>query len=82
MLGRAPGFVRSMVKASLRKEAAGGTHGKFIVMTQDEGAWRSYFGVSDDKDAYVVLLDAGGRVLWHGHGAAGNLEPLVRAALK
>jgi hypothetical protein len=82
MLGRAPGFVQSMVKASLRKQVAAGAREKFAVLTQDEAAWRGYFGVSDDKDPYVVLLDAGGKMLWHGHGAAGNLEPLVRAALK
>ena len=35
----------------------------------------------DEHPAYVVLLDASGTVKWHGHGAAKDLEPLVRAAL-
>jgi hypothetical protein len=30
----------------------------------------------------VVLIDAEGKVLWHGHGAAGEVEPQLRAALQ
>jgi hypothetical protein len=82
MLQRAPGFVRSMIKSSLRKQIPAGLQDQFLVFTQDEPLWRSYFGVTADGDPYVVLLDAAGQVRWHGHGAAGNLEPLLKAALK
>jgi len=44
--------------------------------------WRIYFGVTTDKDAWVVLIDPAGRVFWHGHGTAANLEPLLKSALK
>jgi hypothetical protein len=30
----------------------------------------------------MILIDLAGRVLWHGHGAAANLEPLLRAVLR
>jgi hypothetical protein len=82
MLGRAPGFVRGTIKAGMRKETPAAMQDTFVVMTQDESLWRSYFGVTTDKDPYVVLIDAEGRVRWHGHGDAANLEPLLKAALK
>jgi hypothetical protein len=82
MLERAPGFIRSMIKSSLRKQTPAAAQDTFFVITEDEPLWRSYFGVSTDKDPYVVLIDAAGQVRWHGHGAAADLEPLVKAALK
>jgi hypothetical protein len=81
-LERAPGFVRGMIKNSMRKGVAAGEQDSFVVLTQDEKLWRRYFGVSEEKEPYVVLLDAAGMVKWHGHGAAKELEPLVREALK
>ena len=53
-----------------------------MILTADEQQWRSYFGVNDDKEPWVVMMDAGGRVVWHGHGAAAGLEPLLRRGLK
>jgi hypothetical protein len=82
MLERAPGFIRGIIKSGLRKQVPAGVQDHFLVLTQDEPLWRSYFGVSTDKDPYVVLLDASGRTLWHGHGDAQNLEPLLKAALR
>ena len=82
MLEKAPGFIRGMIKSGLRKQVPVGVQDHFVVLTQDEPLWRSYFGVSTDKEPYVVLLDASGRVLWHGHGDAQSLEPLLKAALR
>jgi hypothetical protein len=82
MLGRAPGFVRGMIESGMRKGLAAAELDQFVVLTQDEPQWRSYFGVTTDKDAWVVLIDPAGRILWHGHGATANLEPLLKGALK
>jgi len=82
MLGRAPGFVRGAIKAAIRKETPTAMQDTFVILTQDESLWRGYFSVSTDKEPYVVLIDAGGQVRWHGHGDAANLEPLLKAALK
>jgi len=79
MLERAPGFIRGMVIGSIRKQTPAAIQDNFVVFTQDEKLWRAYFGVTTDKEPWVVLLDASGRVLWHGHGAAKSLEPLLRA---
>ena len=82
MLEQAPGFVRGMIKSSMRKQIPAAEQDNFLVFTQDEKLWRGYFGVTTDKEPWVVLLDASGKVLWHGHGPASTLEPLVRASLQ
>jgi ATP synthase subunit 10 len=81
-LEQAPGFIRGMVKSALRKQVPAAWQDDFVVLTQDGKLWRDYFGVTTDKDPWIVLLDADGKVLWHGHGQASTLEPLVRGALK
>jgi hypothetical protein len=80
MLEKAPAFVRGMIKSGMRKGMTPAQQDAFMVLTQDEKLWRDYLQVTEEKDPYVVLLDSGGNVLWHGHGAAEGLEPLLRAA--
>jgi len=82
MLGRAPGFIRGMIESGMRKGLTGAEQDQLVILTVDEPLWRSYFGVTTDKDPWVVLIDSGGRILWHGHGAAANLEPLLKSAFK
>lgn len=81
MLEGAPGFVRGMIKSAMKKGVPPADQAHFVVLTNDAQAWRSYFGVTDEKVPYVVLLDAAGKVLWHGHGPAAESEPQLRSAL-
>jgi hypothetical protein len=80
IIERAPGFVRGMIKSALRKQVPSAVQPSFVVLTQEEAQWRSYFAVTSDNEPYVVLLDASGQILWHGHGAPQDLEPQMRAA--
>lgn len=82
MLAGAPGFVRGMIKSGMRKGLTAAEQERFVVLAEDEAAWRSYFGVTEDDVPYVMLLDAEGKVLWRGHGAAAALEPALRGAVK
>ena len=81
MLASAPGFVRGTVRSGMKKGLSLEAQEKFVVLTEDEKRWKTFFDVSKDKEPYIVLLDAQGRILWHGHGYAANLETQVRAAL-
>ncbi len=81
MLERAPGLIRKMVVSSIRKQTPAALQNSFIVFSDDEAKWRSYLGVTADKDPWVLLFDAAGKVVWHGHGASADLEPLLKAAL-
>jgi hypothetical protein len=82
MLERAPSLIRPMIKSGMRKGLSAAEQEEYVILTQDEKLWRSYFGVDNDKEPWVVLIDAAGRVLWHGHGGAQFLEPLLKQALK
>jgi hypothetical protein len=82
MLEAAPGLVRGVIKNAMRKGLTASEQDNFVILTQDEKLWRSYFGVTAEKDPYVELIDAAGQVRWHGHGEARDLEPLLKAALK
>ena len=80
MLAGAPAFIRGMIKSGMKKGVPPAEQEHFVVLTQDEKLWRTYFDVTNDKDPYVVLIDATGKVLWRGHGPSANLEPQLRAA--
>jgi hypothetical protein len=82
MIAGAPSLMRGMIKNGMKKGVAPVEQDDFVVLTQDENSWRSYFDVSADKDPYVILIDGSGKMLWHGHGAPDTLEPMVRAALR
>ncbi len=79
-LEKAPSFIRGTIKRSMKKGVAPDDQGHFVVVTEEENLWRSFFDVTSDADPYVVLLDASGKVLWHGHGSASDLEPQLRTA--
>jgi hypothetical protein len=82
MLEKAPGIIRGMIKSGMRKGVTPSDQDQIIVITQDQKLWEKFFGVENDKDSYVLLLDAKGNVIWHGHGPAERLEPLLKNALK
>lgn len=80
MLEQAPAFVRGMIKSGMRKGMSPAEQDNFVILVRDDKLWRGYFGVTTDKEPYVVLLDASGQPRWRGHGSAKDLEPLLRTA--
>lgn len=78
----APRLIRGMIESGMRKSVPAAEHDSFVVLTQDEKPWRSYFEVGDDKAPYVMAIDAAGKVLWRGHGPVTEAEPELRNALK
>ncbi len=80
MLEPVPNFARRMIESTLRRKLSAAEQDNFVVLTQDEKLWQSYFEVTSDHDPYVVFIDANGKVIWHGHGPA-SLEPELKAVL-
>ena len=78
----APSLIRGMIKSGMKKGVPPGEQSNFVVLTQDEKPWRAYFEVSDDQVPYVILIDGSGKVLWHGHGQAAELEPQLKSAVQ
>jgi hypothetical protein len=77
----APSLIRGMIKSGMKKGVPAAEQDYFVVLTEDAKPWRSYFEVGDDQVPYVMLLDPSGKILWHGHGSASDLEPQLKAAL-
>ncbi len=82
MLAKVPSLLRGTIKGMIRKGVPPAQQDRFVVLLKDEEQWRSFFRVSDENDAYVVLLDSAGKVLWSGHGSPQDLEPKLAAALR
>jgi hypothetical protein len=78
MLEGAPSFIRGTIKSGMRKGVSAAEQDQFVVLAQDDKLWRQFFSVTTDKEPYVVLIDAKGNVVWHGHGPADRLEPLLK----
>jgi hypothetical protein len=81
MLAGAPAFIRGMIRSGMKKGLSAAEQDRFVVLTEDEQLWRTYFDVTTDNEPYVALLDAQGKVLWRGHGAAAQIEPQLKSAL-
>jgi hypothetical protein len=81
MLAGVPGFIRGMIRSGMKKGLSAAEQERFVVLTEDEQLWRTYFDVTTDNEPYVALLDAQGKVLWRGHGAAAQIEPQLKSAL-
>ena len=81
MIAGAPGFVRGMIRSGMKKGTSPAQQDFFVVLTEDQKQWESYFNVSTDKDPYVLLMDSSGKILWRGHGSAPNLVQQMKAAL-
>jgi hypothetical protein len=77
----APSLIRGMIKSGMKKGVPAAEQDYFVVLTEDAKPWRSYFDVGDDKVPYVMLLDPSGKILWHGHGFASDLESQLKGAL-
>jgi ATP10 protein len=77
----APSLIRGMIKSGMKKGVPAAEQDNFVVLTEDAKPWRSYFEVGDDQVPYVMLLDPSGKIIWHGHGSASDLEPQLKAAL-
>jgi hypothetical protein len=77
----APSLIRGMIKSGMKKNVPATEQDSFVVLTEDAKPWRSFFEVSDDQVPYVMLLDPSGKILWHGHGSASDLEAQLKGAL-
>jgi predicted transcriptional regulator len=59
------GFVRGSIRRSIPKES----QDNFILLFEGEDALKKSVGFQASDDAYVLLLDADGNVVWREHGA-------------
>lgn len=78
----APSLLLGIIKSAMRRSVPAAERDFFVVLTEDAKPWRAYFDVGDDQVPYVMLLDPSGKILWHGHGSASDLESQLKGALR
>lgn len=67
-LEAAPGFIRGMIRASMRRETPANLQDHGLILTRDDKAWRAALGLTQDRVPLVVLLDASGQLVWSQSG--------------
>jgi hypothetical protein len=68
ILQDAPKMVRGMIRHGMRGSTPKNEQDSFILIYEDEDAWKKFAGFSNSDDAYVVLLDSQGKILARVHG--------------
>jgi hypothetical protein len=68
VLQDAPSFVRPMIVHGMKKGATAKELAHMAPVYADEDAWKKLVGYSASDDAYLLVSDASGKVLWQGHG--------------
>jgi hypothetical protein len=63
-----PGFVRGMVISSMKKGVPENRRGHFIPVLHGEPALKKLVNYKEPDDAYLILLDRGGKVVFQLHG--------------
>lgn len=81
MLERAPGWVRPLVRGSLRRQTPAAWQSHVLLLNSDDALWRKYFSVTDERLPAVFLLNAQGQLLWEGQGRATHLVDRLRAKM-
>lgn len=68
VLQDAPSFVRPMILHGMRKDIATTEHSHVLPVYNNESDWKKLVGFAGADEAYIVVADASGHVLWQTHG--------------
>lgn len=69
VLQGAPSFVRPMILRGMRKDMPPDVQNHFLVILDHEDEWKKLVNFSAPDDAYILLTDPQGHVIWQTHGA-------------
>lgn len=66
----APRFVRPMITSGMKKGVPEDLRATFVPVVHQEDALKKLVGYKEEDDAYLVVLDRSGKVVYQTHGAA------------
>ena len=64
----APKFVRGMITHSIKAMVPPAGHDHFLTVIEGEEELKKAVDFSDHDEAYIVVLDAAGKIVFHTHG--------------
>jgi hypothetical protein len=74
-----PGFLRGILLRSIRSSAPERAHKRIVPITNNEAGWRALVHYGEADDAYLLVVDSRGDVVWQTQGQATDV---AYAALK
>jgi hypothetical protein len=74
VLESVPRWIRGMVVHSMKGHVPVNLQGTFVPVFENETEWKHVVGFSAPDDAYVVVADAQGRIVWQAHGAVTDAQ--------
>jgi hypothetical protein len=77
-----PRFFRGMVVNEIRKGVPNAIQPRFLIVSDGEKTWKEIAGYRDADDAYILLVNAKGELVWRTAGAftEAALQQLLRSA--
>jgi hypothetical protein len=67
-----PGLFRGFVIKQLQTSIPRSLHDEILVVTQGADLWKRSAGFTSEDDAYLLLADAKGAIVWRMHGAVSD----------
>jgi hypothetical protein len=64
-----PSFVMRLILHGMRRSVPKDEWPHFVPFFSQEDAWKKVVRYTTEKEAYVLVADAGGNVVWQAHGA-------------
>ena len=62
-----PSFVMNFILHGMRRKISTDEHAHFVPLYSGEAEWKKLVAHSSPEDAYLVVADAAGHVLWQQH---------------
>lgn len=64
----APSFVRPMILRGMRKSLSPQEQAHFAALYENQAEWKKLVNFSNPDDAYLIVADTNGRIVWQTHG--------------
>jgi hypothetical protein len=74
VLQSVPRLLRGVVVSGIRRGVPESQHDKFLVVYQEEDEWKNLVGYTAPDDAYVLVVDGVGRIVWKTHAVFTETE--------
>ena len=68
VLEEAPSFIRGVIIRGMQKKTAPAVQQRFAIVVENESQWKQAIHYSNADDAYAVLLDSTGAIVWQSSG--------------
>lgn len=81
ILDGVPGFLRGMIISQMKSGIAPQRQKRFLIVTEGVDSWkRALVASGSDDQAYLILVQRSGALVWRGHGAVNDssYQDLIR----